>query len=469
MQTQEFFNNSVNSAGNTTVNLTSSSNTGRFDASASGPFNGEVTSVTILAGSSSAGFFYKDSTVGTPTITATAAGFSSISQQETVVAAGGNGSGGGGGGGAGGGGPALKIKGIGKVGWYTSVAGIISADIEVESEDGLARAVATQGSIITDGAGKAVSNMTCYLASALAPVPPDKKAIAVYDFGPPEATFNPAATIAIKYDPLEIPAGENEETIVIAYYDGANGKWVDLYNISIDTIKKTISGKTNHFGQVTVLVSQPVATPSLQSDATPAPEVQNIPVVSDSSPAPEKPVEIPVLPTTSTDLKQAPNPLHGSDSLTEQDTLAAGGLVTRIAVSVAIGLVIGLFALAFSLIRRIHLIFFTTRIFIVTIEDVSPLIIIQMKNWRGKILTMEKGTEIELSSTSPTGKFDISPSGKFDGSVKSLIISRGSLYASFYYKDSTRGYYEISAKRKGQLNWKIGTQKIWITDLKRTR
>lgn len=55
----------------TVINLTSTSSTGRFDTSTSGLFNGNTASVTIPSGSSSASFYYKDTTAGTPTITAT--------------------------------------------------------------------------------------------------------------------------------------------------------------------------------------------------------------------------------------------------------------------------------------------------------------------------------------------------------------------------------------------------------------
>ena len=54
----------------TTVNLTSTSAAGKFDTSATGLFNGTVTSVSIAAGANSASFYYKDTTAGTPTITA---------------------------------------------------------------------------------------------------------------------------------------------------------------------------------------------------------------------------------------------------------------------------------------------------------------------------------------------------------------------------------------------------------------
>jgi hypothetical protein len=71
----------------TVISLTSNSTTGRFDTSTSGLFNGNTASVTVPSGSSSASFYYKDTTAGTPTITATelpTQGWNRGTQQEKV-------------------------------------------------------------------------------------------------------------------------------------------------------------------------------------------------------------------------------------------------------------------------------------------------------------------------------------------------------------------------------------------------
>ena len=71
----------------TVINLISSSPAGRFDTSQSGLFNGDITSVTVPKGSSSASFYYRDNTAGNPTITVTefpSQGWNQGTQQETV-------------------------------------------------------------------------------------------------------------------------------------------------------------------------------------------------------------------------------------------------------------------------------------------------------------------------------------------------------------------------------------------------
>jgi hypothetical protein len=85
IQTQDVSNNPADVTADTTVYLASTSTAGRFDTSASGSFNGTITSVIIPSGSNSASFYYRDTAMGTPTITAFSAGLAEGTQQETVV------------------------------------------------------------------------------------------------------------------------------------------------------------------------------------------------------------------------------------------------------------------------------------------------------------------------------------------------------------------------------------------------
>src|SRR4051794_9830011 len=76
-----------NATADTTVTLSSSSSTGRFALTSSGPWTATL-ALTIPAGSSSASFVYEDPTAGTPTLTAAAAGRQSATQAETITAQG---------------------------------------------------------------------------------------------------------------------------------------------------------------------------------------------------------------------------------------------------------------------------------------------------------------------------------------------------------------------------------------------
>lgn len=86
VQSQDAAGNPANVSGDIAVNLTSNSGTGLFDTSAVGPFT--TTSVIIASGTNSVSFYYKDATIGAPTITATPAALTASQQMETIVAAG---------------------------------------------------------------------------------------------------------------------------------------------------------------------------------------------------------------------------------------------------------------------------------------------------------------------------------------------------------------------------------------------
>jgi hypothetical protein len=70
-----------------TISVTSTSTVGSFSTSIAGPWSGTF-SLTIPAGTSSSGsFYYEDTHAGTPTLTASASGYTSATQKETVEAA----------------------------------------------------------------------------------------------------------------------------------------------------------------------------------------------------------------------------------------------------------------------------------------------------------------------------------------------------------------------------------------------
>lgn len=87
MQIQDSKSRLVSLKADTIISLTSTSATGRFDTNSSGSFNGDITSVTIPSGSSSASFYYRDTTAGAASITIAelpSQGWNHGTQQETI-------------------------------------------------------------------------------------------------------------------------------------------------------------------------------------------------------------------------------------------------------------------------------------------------------------------------------------------------------------------------------------------------
>jgi hypothetical protein len=89
VQVQDSDNQAIAVPSNITVNLSSTSSTGRFSTDGSTWTSGNTHSITISANANSASFYYKDTRVGTATITAVESpslGWTDASQTVTVVA-----------------------------------------------------------------------------------------------------------------------------------------------------------------------------------------------------------------------------------------------------------------------------------------------------------------------------------------------------------------------------------------------
>jgi len=82
----------------------------------------------------------------------------------------------------------------------------------------------------------------------------------MYDVVPERATFSPPATLQYSYDPAVIPEGVPEESLVIAYHDGVNNKWVMLGSV-VDTVAKTITARISRFNDLAVFGYEAEAPP----------------------------------------------------------------------------------------------------------------------------------------------------------------------------------------------------------------
>ena len=83
VQTQNANGSAANQTPGITLNLSSSTPTGKFFSDAA--CMNQVTSVSIASGASTASFFYADSTIGSPVITVASSGLTSVSQTETIT------------------------------------------------------------------------------------------------------------------------------------------------------------------------------------------------------------------------------------------------------------------------------------------------------------------------------------------------------------------------------------------------
>jgi hypothetical protein len=90
-----------------------------------------------------------------------------------------------------------------------------------------------------------------------------------YDYTPNGATFSPAITLTLKYDPGMVPSSGNASKLVIAYYDSASSKWVVVAGSVVDTVKHTVTAQVSHFTLFAVYSCAPAVTPTPTVGPTP--------------------------------------------------------------------------------------------------------------------------------------------------------------------------------------------------------
>ncbi len=128
-----------------------------------------------------------------------------------------------------------------------SSSGEILETIEATSEDGTLTLTIAEGTIALDKDDNPLSSLEAEIDTS-PPLPPEDTSIIglAYDFGPDEATFDPPITLTRSYDLNDIPDGVAEEDLVLAWYDEASDRWIEL-DCTVDTENNTITASIEHF------------------------------------------------------------------------------------------------------------------------------------------------------------------------------------------------------------------------------
>ncbi|MGA9049764.1 MAG: Ig domain-containing protein [Dehalococcoidia bacterium] len=159
--------------------------------------------------------------------------------------------------------------------------------------------------------------------------------LSAYSFSPSGAVFAPAATMILKYAVSAVPAGVNETSLYIAYWDGST--WQAVAS-TVDTTNKVVSAPVSHFTifalrapavatTTSTSTSTSTSTTTIPSNPTPATSQSTTPTnpattTSTSSPAP--------VPATSyafmaTDLAVSPQTVKAGENVTVSLRLSNGG------------------------------------------------------------------------------------------------------------------------------------------------
>lgn len=161
--------------------------------------------------------------------------------------------GGGGGFGGGGGGGAPALPGVTNLSIYTNDEGKFNIAATAKSADGKVSLSIDQGVVGKTKDGSPLKYVGIAPMEDPPEPPADTSVIGVtYEFTPAGATFTPAVTLSFTYDPAKLPAGVSESKLVIAWYDSAAGKWVELAG-TVDTATHSITVKITHFTAFAVI------------------------------------------------------------------------------------------------------------------------------------------------------------------------------------------------------------------------
>ncbi|GAI53621.1 unnamed protein product, partial [marine sediment metagenome] len=139
--------------------------------------------------------------------------------------------------------------------------GEILTTITATSEDGMLAIRVPAGIIALDKYGNPLDSLEAAVDESPPDPPEDAHIIGLaYDFGPVGATFDPGITLTWKYDPEALPEGVAEEDLVIAYYDQAASKWVEV-DCVVDTENNTITASVEHFTTFAIIGAVTPAPP----------------------------------------------------------------------------------------------------------------------------------------------------------------------------------------------------------------
>jgi hypothetical protein len=148
-------------------------------------------------------------------------------------------------------------------------SGRLTEDVYYTSSNGEITVYIPAGTLVKDGQGNPLAEFTI-LESDSAPPPPSGKNILglAFSFLPDDTTFDPPITVYFSYEEDQIPAGVQEEDLVVAYYDTGTGTWIEypsIVNASDNLVEATMS----HCCYVAIMYAQPAGPSAADSTDEP--------------------------------------------------------------------------------------------------------------------------------------------------------------------------------------------------------
>jgi len=157
--------------------------------------------------------------------------------------------------------PSRPEPGVTNVSNMITDEGVFTGAAIAQTEDGLCKIMIDKGTIALTRDKKPLSEITMTELEALPAPAPGPYAIGpTYNLGPDGATFDPAITVAITYDPAEIPEAIVEQDLVIARRDANTGEWLELVSTA-EPGTNTVMASVEHFTPFTILGYEAVIEP----------------------------------------------------------------------------------------------------------------------------------------------------------------------------------------------------------------
>jgi|GEM_PF-1786954 len=160
----------------------------------------------------------------------------------------------------------------------TSVSGAVdqtgtfTRTVTAPSQDGKAQVTIPQGTKGTTAAGEPISQISVQPMETPPATPTGRNMIGfAYNItaGDTTVTFDQPVTVCLTYDPAALSEGVSEAELVIAVWDETAGAWVELDNITVDTVDKKVCGETTHLTPFAILTAAPAApTPAAPTPAS---------------------------------------------------------------------------------------------------------------------------------------------------------------------------------------------------------
>ena len=133
--------------------------------------------------------------------------------------------------------------------------GLFLAEVTATTEDGQAWVTVPEGTTGLTAEGEPLTFISTTEMEMPPPPPPDHSMVALtYTFEPEGATFDPPVGITLSYSEADLPAGFDEEDIVIVVWDEVTGEWIELLTV-VDTVNNTVTTYVTHFSTFAVVVA----------------------------------------------------------------------------------------------------------------------------------------------------------------------------------------------------------------------